>query len=148
MPDDPGGQHAAAAAAGDEQPLRVDVAASDHGVDARHEVVVVLVRVVVMNQIGELLAVAGAAARIHVENHVARGGVQLYFRGKARRVHGERTAVNFQHEGIFLRRIEPGRLHDPALHVAMIGRGIEADFLERADRALRQQIVAQSAQAS
>ena len=40
--DDPGREHAAAAAASDEQVLRIDEALRQHGVNARHEVVVVL----------------------------------------------------------------------------------------------------------
>src|SRR6202166_3213184 len=42
--DNPGGEYAAAASARDKQPLVVDVAALNHGVDSRHEVIVILIR--------------------------------------------------------------------------------------------------------
>ena len=143
MTDDPGREHASAAAAGHEQSLGVDVAAPGHGIDARHQVVVVLVGIVMMNQIGKFLAIAGAAARVHVQHDVAGGCVQLDLRGKAGCIHGERSAVNLQNKGILFRRIKSRRLDDPALHAPVIRRGVEADFLERADGALAEQIFAQ-----
>jgi len=77
VPHDPGREHAAAAAARDEQPAWVDVSLAEHRVDARHEVVEVLVGIVVVDEIGECLSIARTAARIHVQDHITGGGVQL-----------------------------------------------------------------------
>ena len=102
LADDPGGQHAAARAAGDEQIVGIDVAVRDRRIDGAHQVVVVLARIVVMNEIGELFAVRRRAARIGVQHDVTRRGVELIVGREHRTVGGERSAVNFQDQRIFL----------------------------------------------
>ncbi len=69
--DGPTGENAAAAAAGDEKIVGIDVALGDDGVDAAIEIVKIVAGISVMDEIGKILAIAGAAARIDVENHVA-----------------------------------------------------------------------------
>ena len=71
--DHPARQHAAAAAARDVHPRRVDVAFADDGVDAGHQIVVVGSRIVVIDAVDELAAVAGAAARVRDEHDEAVG---------------------------------------------------------------------------
>ena len=56
--DRPVGQQTAAAAAGDAEPVRVDVALLEHLVDAGHQVLVVVAGVVVLDDVAEVLAVA------------------------------------------------------------------------------------------
>src|SRR5207253_3146334 len=75
--DGPCGQHAAAGASVHEHVFRIDVSATDHGVDAGHEIIVVLVRIGVLDLVGEFRAIPGATARIGVQHHVAVGGVIL-----------------------------------------------------------------------
>ena len=71
MADDPRGQHAAAAATIDEQVALIDVAPRQNLVDARHQVVVVLVGVRVLDRVAELAAVPGAAAGIDEDARIA-----------------------------------------------------------------------------
>ena len=55
----PVGQDSAAAAAGDSELFRIDVALFEHLVDARHQVTVIVAWVAVLNDVSKLLAVAG-----------------------------------------------------------------------------------------
>ena len=118
--DGPAGEHAAAAAAGDEEIVRVDVALGDDGVDAAIEIVEIVAGIGVVNEVGEFLAVAGAAARIGVEDDVAHRSPDLFFEIEAVAIVGERAAVNFEDQRIFLRGVEIGRLDDPALDLAIV----------------------------
>src|SRR5216683_3220682 len=113
--DGPAGEDAAAAAASDEEIVGVDVALGDNGVDAAIEVVKIVARISVMDEIGKILAVAGAAAGIYVEDHVASGRQDLFFEIEAVAVVGEGTAVNFKDQRIFLGSIEIRRVDDPTL---------------------------------
>src|SRR5437660_11513449 len=61
---DPCGEDTAARTARDEEAILVNVALGDDGVDARHQVLVIVPRIGVVNQIAELLAITRAAARI------------------------------------------------------------------------------------
>jgi hypothetical protein len=67
----PGGQNAAAAAAADKQVPVIDPPFGYRGVNAGHQVVIVFSRVRILNSVDELLAVAGRASRVHVQNSVA-----------------------------------------------------------------------------
>src|SRR5207245_2775224 len=53
------------------QACGVHVAATDHRVHPGHEVVEVGSRIIVVDAVGECVAVPGAAARVGVEHHVA-----------------------------------------------------------------------------
>jgi hypothetical protein len=75
-----------------------DRAARDHGVDAADQVVVVLARVVVVDLVRELGAVARAAARVRVEHEVALRRVELRLGREVRAVGGERTAVDLEQQ--------------------------------------------------
>src|SRR5438105_9474060 len=88
LADDPAGEHAAAAAAGHEQVVFIDVAAIYDGIDAGHEVVEVMAGVGVMDQVAELLTVSGAAARVGIKDGVAGRGVELHLDGEAAAVVG------------------------------------------------------------
>src|SRR5262245_18217764 len=61
--DDPRGQDTPAAAPGHEQVVRIHVAAAEHRINAGHQVVEIVAGVRMVNQVGELLTVAGAPAR-------------------------------------------------------------------------------------
>jgi len=69
-----------------------------------------------MNQIGEFFANSLCCRAIHVSHDIARRGVELNFRRKGGRVHGERTAMQFQNEGILFGRDQSRAVDDPALH--------------------------------
>ena len=62
--DRPVGQQPAAAAAGDAEPVRVDVALLQHLVHAGHQILVVVAGIVVLDDVAEVLAVRRAAARV------------------------------------------------------------------------------------
>src|SRR5260370_39537489 len=91
-----GGEEAAAAAAGDEGIVGVDVALGDKGIDAAVEVVKIVARIGVMDEIGKFFAIAGAAARIQIENDITSGRQHLFFEIKTVAIVGEGTAVNFK----------------------------------------------------
>src|SRR5260370_41377490 len=93
-----------------------------------------------VDEVAELLAVAGGAARIGVEHDEAAGGLDLHLMLEADAVHGVRAAVNFENKWILFRRIKVRRLDDPALDILAVA-GIEAEFLDRADLDLRRQAV-------
>jgi len=69
--DGPSGKDAATAPASDKEIVGIDVAFSDDGVDAAVEVGEIVSWIGVMDEIGEFLAVAGAAAGVGVEDDVA-----------------------------------------------------------------------------
>src|SRR5258708_5842581 len=118
--DGPAGKDAAAAATGDEEIVCVDVALGDDGIDTAVEVVKIVARISVMDEVSKIHAIAGASAGIHVENHVTSGGQHLFFKIETVAVVGERTAVNFKNKRIFLGRIEIRRVDDPALDLAIV----------------------------
>ena len=120
LADDPRREHAAARTAGDEQVVGVDVALRDHRIDAGHQVVVVIARIGVVDQVAEGFAVAGAAARVGVQHDVARRREQLQLGGVVRAVGGERPAVDLEDQRIFLRLVEIGRRDHPALDVTLV----------------------------
>src|SRR5262245_18551692 len=86
-----------------------------------------------MDQVAELAAVTGRASRVGVKNDVAAGGHQLLFEIERAAVLGDRPAVNLQNQWIFLRRVEPWRLDDPALNLAVVLRGLIPDLFDLAD---------------
>ena len=118
--DGPSGEDAAAAAAGNEEIVGVDVAFGDDGVDAAIEVGEIVAGIGVVDEIGKFFAVAGAAAWIGVEDDVTHRSPDLFFKIEAVAVIAKRAAVNFQDERIFLGGIEIGRLNDPALDFAIV----------------------------
>jgi len=67
---------------GDEEIVGVDVALGDNGVDAAVEVVKVVTWIGVMDEIGKFFAVAGAAARIRIENDVALAASTCFSKSK------------------------------------------------------------------
>src|ERR1700676_1610344 len=73
-----------------------------------------------MDEVGELLAVAGAAARIGVEHDITQGGPDLLFEIEAIAVIAEGSAVNFENKRVFLRGVEARRLNNPALNFALV----------------------------
>ena len=120
MLDGPAGENATTAAAGDKEIVRVDVALGDNGVDAAVQIEKIVARIGMVNEVGKFFAVAGAAARIGVENDVAAGSQHLFFKVKTVAIVGERTAVNLQNKGILFGRIEIRRVHDPTLNLAIV----------------------------
>src|SRR5260370_15709468 len=90
------GRDAPAAAAGDEEIVGVDVALGDNSVDSAVEVVKIVARIGVMDEIGKFFAIAGAAARIQIENDITSGRQHLFFEIKTVAIVGEGTAVNFK----------------------------------------------------
>ena len=120
MLDGPASEDTAAAAAGDEEIVGVNVAFGDDGVDAAVEIVKIVAGIGVMDEIGKFLAIAGAAARVDVENHIASASQHLLFEIKTIAIVGEGAAVNFKNERIFLGRIKIRRVNDPALDFTIV----------------------------
>ena len=138
--DDPRGQAAATAAAGDEQVVGIDRAERDGRVDHAHQVVEILARVSVLDQVGELAAVARAAARIGIDHDIAGRRIKLDLRGEGRSVGGERATVDLEQQRVLLRRVEVRRAHDPGLDVATVGRGLDRKFLHLAEGQVIEQV--------
>lgn len=130
--DDPVGEQTAAASARDAQPRLVHVAARQHVVHGRHQVVEVVAGVRVLNAIRERLSVGRAAARVHVDDDVSRGRQHAELVEERVAVRRVRSAVNLEHERILLRRIEARRLHDPSLHAAAV-EGLAPELLDLAE---------------
>ena len=118
--DDPVGQQAAAAAAGDAHARLVDVALLQDLVDARHQVLVVVARVVVLNDVAEVLAVVRAAARVRVEHDVALRGHPLELVREGVAVGGVRPPWISRISGYFFDGVEGRRLEDPALDLLAV----------------------------
>jgi hypothetical protein len=114
--DSPICEDASAAAAGYPEFLLVDVATLNEFVDTDHQIAIVVARVVILNDIAELLAVAGRPARVDVEDDVTFGGHPLKFMIEDPSVGSVRTAMDVENERVLLLRIEVGRLLDPALN--------------------------------
>jgi len=72
-----------------------------------------------MDEIGKFFAIAGAAARIQIENDITLPQ-HLFFEIETVAIVGEGTAVNLQNERILLGRIEIRRMDDPALDLALV----------------------------
>jgi hypothetical protein len=137
--DHPRGEHAPAGPAGDEQVPLVDVALRDHRVHPGVQVVKVVARVRMVDQVPELLAVARAAARIGVQHHEAGRGHQLLLLVEPVAVVRERAPVDLEDQGILPARVEARGLDDPAMDPPpVLGRRVP-DLLDLPDRAVGEQ---------
>src|SRR5580658_10834680 len=124
MRDGPVCQDAATAAARHAEFLLVDVAALDKFIDTDHQIAIVVARVVILNDIAELLTIAGRAARVGVEDDITFGSHPLKFIIEDPSVGRVRAAVDVENEWVLLLRIEVRRLLDPALNVLTIKAGV------------------------
>ena len=138
---DPGGQHATAAPAGDEQVVRVHVTTLDHGIHARHQIIVVLTRIGVVDEVAELAAVTRRAARVHVQHDVAGGRVQLHLGREPVTVVGEGSAVDLENQRVLARGIEARRLGDPGLDPPSVVGGLGPDLLDLCQPLVREEVV-------
>ena len=75
-----------------------------------------------MDQVRELLAIAGTAARVNVHNHKSLRRPDLFDRIEAVAIIREWPAMDLQDQRIFPGRIEIRRLHDPTFHLALVDR--------------------------
>ena len=132
MADDPARQHAAAGAAAHVHPLRVDVPAADDGIHAGHQIIVVHAGIGTLDRVAKGAAVAGAAAWIGIEHHVAIGGEILELIAERHVVHAVRTAVDLHEQRVLLARVEPRRLDDPSLDARAAARCVP-DLLDAAE---------------
>ena len=115
MANDPIGQETAAAAAGDAELFLIDAAAPNDFIHAGHQVLEIVARIFVLNDVPESLAVARAPARIRIEHDVTLRGHPLELVLEDVAVGGVRAAVDVEDERIFFRRVEIGRLLHPRL---------------------------------
>ena len=92
--DDPGGEDAAAAAAGHEQVVRIDEPLLEHNVDACQQIGVVGTRVGVRDHVAEFAAVAGAATWIREEYDIVVSHVLLPAEIEPGAVHAVRTTMD------------------------------------------------------
>src|SRR5207237_10712179 len=86
----------AAAAARDAYPRFIYVALLPHFVHTRHQILVVVARVVELNDVPELLAIVGTAARIRVEDDIALRSHPLELVREGVAVGAVRAAMNFE----------------------------------------------------
>src|SRR4051794_8199016 len=89
-------QQAAAAATCHAEFCIVDVTATNHLIDTNHQVFVVVARIVVLDDVAEVLAIRGAAAWIWIEDHVTFGRHPLKFVIENKAVSGVRPTMNVQ----------------------------------------------------
>src|SRR5882672_6747317 len=120
LPHGPAGQEAPTAATCDAESLLIDVTVRQHLIDAGHEVAIVIARIAVLDDVGELLAVAGTAARIRDQQDEARLRQHLELVKEAGAVHRVRPAVDVEDHRVLAAGIEPRRLDDPALDLPAI----------------------------
>ncbi len=93
-----------------------------------------------VDQVAELLAVAGAAPGVRVQHHVAGGGVELDLGGERGAVVGEGPAVDLQDQRVRPGRVEARRLHDPALDPAPVVGGLVPDLLDLSQGLVAQEV--------
>src|SRR6516165_11419195 len=128
MRNGPVGEDSATAAPRHAEFLLVDVATLEEFVDSDHQVSVVVTGVVVLNDVSELLAITGRAARVDVENNIAFGGHPLKFMIEDPAVGSVWTAMNVEDKRVLLLRVEVGRLLNPPLNTLSVEARV-IDFL-------------------
>jgi hypothetical protein len=87
----------------------------------------------VVDEIGKLFAVTGAAPRVGVKDDVVLGGPDLGVEVEPIAKVREGTAVNLQDQGIFLGGIKTRRLDDPAFDFAFIEGRVVPEFFDGAE---------------
>src|SRR2546423_15566172 len=125
--DGPVGEHTAATATGDAHLRRIDVAAFQNLVDADHQILVVVAGIVVLDDVGEILTVGSAAARIYVDDNVTLGCHPIELVGEGVPVCSVRSAVDLQNHRILSRCAEGRRLQNPPLNVFAV-EAVVGDF--------------------
>src|SRR5690349_11193330 len=116
MADDPICKQTTAASTGYTQFPGIDIAALDDLIHSGHQVFEVITRIVVLNNVAELLAIRGAAARVRIQHHISLCGHPLEFMIEDVAIGGMRSAVNIQDEWILFSRIKIRRLLYPGFH--------------------------------
>src|SRR6266404_5067245 len=112
----PVSEHAAATATSNTEFFGIDVATLENFIHSRHQVAVVIARIVVLNDVAEILSIAGRTARVDVKHHVALGRHPLKFVIEDPAIGCVWSAVDVEDQWIFLLRIKVGRLLDPSLN--------------------------------
>ena len=74
----------------------------------------------ILNDVAELLSIAGRAARVDVQHDIAPGGHPLKFMVEDPPISSVRPAVNVQNQRIFLLGVEIGRLLNPRLNTLSV----------------------------
>src|SRR5215467_732619 len=136
MRDGPVSEDAATTAAGHAEFLWVDVTTLQEFVDAGHQIAIIVARIVILNDIAELLAIASRAAWVDVKDDVAFSGHPLKFMIKDPAIGGMWAAVDVENEWVLLLRIEVGRLLNPPLNALAVETAV-FDFLWRGQIQLR-----------
>src|SRR5437868_10689831 len=113
--DDPVGENTAAAPASYSHPGGVYEITFEDLVHSRHQILVVVAGIVVLDDVGEVLTIRRAAARIGVDDDVAFGRHPVELVGEGVAVGSVGSAVDLEDHRIFFRRAESGRLEYPAL---------------------------------
>src|SRR5215469_4561805 len=126
----PVGEDSTTATARHAELVLIDVATLENFIDSDHQISVVVTGVVVLNDVTELLAITGRAARVDVENNVAFGGHPLKLMIEDPAVGRVWTTMNVEDKRVFLLRVEVGRLLDPALNTLSVEAHV-IDFLRR-----------------
>ena len=126
---DPGRQDAAARTAGDEQAVLVGIVLRDKFIDDAHQVIIVITRIIEVDQLGEVLAIAGRAARVRPHGHIAFGGIALDLAAEEGRIHRIRPAMDFEDQREASVSLEVRRQGDPGLDLAAVSAGGDLDLL-------------------
>src|SRR5256885_16164993 len=114
--DGPVGEHSATAPTGDPHARGVDVPALENFIHAQHQILVVVARIVELDDVAEVLPVRRAAARVRVENDVTLGRHPEEFVRKRRAVSSVWSAMNLEYQRKLFRRVERRRLENPTLN--------------------------------
>src|SRR5215510_3411368 len=77
-PDHPAGQYSAAAATRDVQPIRVHIPFCHYRINARIQIKEIVAGIGMVNQVAELAAITGRAARVSVEHNVTARRHELF----------------------------------------------------------------------
>src|SRR5271167_1014754 len=91
-------EQSSSTAAGDAELVFIDVAALQQLIDSGHQVLEVVTRIFVLDDVSEFLAIRSAAARIGVKNDVSLGRHPLKFMIEHPSISGMWAAVNVENQ--------------------------------------------------
>src|SRR3989304_759575 len=94
-----------------------------------------------MDEVPELIAVAGASAGVGIEHDVIPGRHELLFDIESVSVVGEGSAVNLENQRVLSRGVEIRGLQEPALYFPAVLRRVVPDLLDIAELLSREQIL-------
>ncbi len=122
-------REAAVAGAGTSEAVLIHVGFFGQRVDGRKVIFHVLSAIVAANLLKPLLPEAGEAAAVGGDHDIAVGShhLQVPAVGPKLAYHALGAALTIEQRGVFLRRVEVGRIHHPGEHLLPVG-GLDASL--------------------